>query len=216
MRKTSQTRGIMFDMDNTLLKSRIDFQMMKKHVAEFLTANELLQTDFPFQEHTTATMMEYVKQRGISHEVHAEMMEIVAQHEHRGMEDADLEDQVTELLNRLKTDFVLAIVTNNAYKAAVQALDTTGIHHYFDLIIGREQMTAMKPSPSGYLYVKQQFPHIRESEWLSVGDSWIDGKASIDAGLPFISYGPNGRLMEEKGIIPMAHIDNLLQLLDYV
>lgn len=216
MRKISHVRGIMFDMDNTLLKSNIDFQMMKKQVADFLTANDLLQADFPFREHTTSTMMEYVKLRGMSDETHAEMMDIVVQHEIRGMEDAGLESEVIEMLSRLKKGFVLAIVTNNAYQAAIQALDTTGIRHYFDSIIGREQMTALKPSPSGYVAVKLKFPHIRDIEWLSVGDSWIDGKASMDAGVPFIGYGPNSSLMQEKGITSVAHIDSLLQLLDYV
>lgn len=216
MRKTSHVRGIIFDMDNTLLKSNIDFQMMKQQVADFLAANNLLPAGFPFQEHTTSTMMEYVKLRGISDEAHTEMMDIVVQHEIRGMEDAGLESEVIEMLSLLKNGFILAIVTNNAYMAAIQALDTTGIRHYFDLIIGREQMTALKPSPSGYLAVKQKFPYIRDNEWLSVGDSWIDGKASMDAGVPFIGYGLGGSLMQEKGITSITHIDSLLRLLDYV
>ncbi|NOU74795.1 HAD-IA family hydrolase [Paenibacillus sp. LMG 31458] len=216
MSKLGQVRGIIFDMDNTLLRSSINFQMMKKHVAEYLIEKDLLPVGFPIQEHTTSTMIEHVKANGMPEESYIEVMNMVVQHELIGMEGAGLESHVSELLNILKTGYVLVIVTNNSYKAAVHALETTGIHPYFDLIIGREQMNAMKPSPSGYLAAKQHFPQILESEWISIGDSWIDGRASIDAGVPFISYGPSGHLMEEKGITPVAHVDSLLKLLDYV
>lgn len=216
MNKSRQVRGIIFDMDNTLLKSNINFQMMKKHVADFLIENDLLPVGFPIQEHTTSTMIEHVKANGMSEESYTEVMNMVVQHELIGMEGAGLESHVPELLKGLMTGYVLVIVTNNSYKAAVHALETTVIHHYFDLIIGREQMNAMKPSPSGYLAAKQHFPQILENEWISIGDSWIDGRASVDAGVPFISYGPNGHLMKEKGITPVAHVDSLLKLLDYV
>ncbi|NRF89525.1 HAD-IA family hydrolase [Paenibacillus frigoriresistens] len=216
MNKSSQVRGIIFDMDNTLLRSRINFQMMKKQVADFLTENDLLQVDFPIQEHTTSTMIAYVKAKGMPEETYTEVMKMVVHYELIGMEGAGLESHVSELLTMLKSRYVLIIVTNNAYKAAVHALEKTGIHSYFDLIIGREQMEAMKPSPSGYLAAKQHFPQILEREWISVGDSWIDGRASIDAGIPFISYGTNDHLMKEKGITPIANIDSLLKLLDYV
>ncbi|MCY9666564.1 HAD family hydrolase [Paenibacillus alginolyticus] len=216
MNKSSQVRGIIFDMDNTLLRSRINFQMMKKQVADFLTENDLLQVDFPIQEHTTSTMIAYVKAKGMPEETYKEVMKMVVHYELIGMEGAGLESHVSELLTMLKSRYVLVIVTNNSYKAAVHALEETGIHPYFDLIIGREQMEAMKPSPSGYLAAKQHFPQILEREWISVGDSWIDGRASIDAGIPFISYGTNDHLMKEKGITPIANIDSLLKLLDYV
>ncbi|MCY9695494.1 HAD family hydrolase [Paenibacillus alginolyticus] len=216
MNKSSQVRGIIFDMDNTLLRSRINFQKMKKQVADFLTENDLLPVDFPIQEHTTSTMIAYVKAKGMREETYTEVMKMVVHYELIGMEGAGLESHVSELLTMLKSRYVLVIVTNNSYKAAVHALEETGIHPYFDLIIGREQMEAMKPSPSGYLAAKQHFPQILEREWISVGDSWIDGRASIDAGIPFISYGTNDHLLKEKGITPIANIDSLLKLLDYV
>lgn len=214
--KSSQVRGIIFDMDNTLLRSSINFQIMKEQVADYLIEHDLLPVGFAIQEHTTSTMIAYVKAKGMPEESYTEVMKMVVQHELIGMEGAGLEPDVSELLDVLMKSYVLVIVTNNSYKAAVHALETTGIHPYFDLIIGREQMEAMKPSPSGYLAAKQHFPQILESEWISIGDSWIDGRASIDAGIPFISYGPNGHLMKEKGITPIANIDSLLKLLDYV
>ncbi|NEW06298.1 HAD-IA family hydrolase [Paenibacillus sp. SYP-B3998] len=207
-------KGIMFDMDNTLLKSNIDFQAMKSEIASFLKNNGLVPNDFVCQPYTASMLIEYVKKKGVSHALFEEMMNIAVHHEVLGMESAGLEPGATELLKDFYAQFVLVIVTNNSYQAAKQALEQTRIIQYFDFIVGREQMEAMKPSPSGYHAAKQHFPHIKE--WISVGDSWIDGQASKEAGIPFISYGNISDLMEEKGIQPIAHIDHLLKLRELI
>jgi phosphoglycolate phosphatase len=77
-------------------------------------------------------------------------------------------------------------------------------------------MQAMKPSPSGYLAAKRQFPLVQEEAWLSVGDSWIDGRASMEAGIPFIGYGGSPETLSHKGVQAVAHIQHLLELLAYV
>ncbi|MBD0380795.1 HAD family hydrolase [Paenibacillus sedimenti] len=216
MNNINKIRGIMFDMDNTLLKSHIDFQSMKLEIAGFFMENGLLPETFPIAEHTASTIIEHVKLKGVSKKLYETAMKIAVDHEVRGMEGAGLEPGALGLLQALVKKYVLVIVTNNSFQAASQALQITGIKSNFDLIVGREQMQAMKPSPSGYLAAKQHFSSVKSDEWISVGDSWIDGRASMDAGIPFISYGRSGLLMEEKGIRTVAHINDLMQLLDYV
>lgn len=207
----------MFDMDNTLLKSNINFQAMKLETASFLKKNGVLSESFAIEEHTTSTLIQYAKENnGISEELYESAMQIALKYEVMGMEGAGLETGALELLIALANEYVLVIVTNNSFQAARRALQLTGIEGYFDLIVGREQMQAMKPSPSGYLVAKQHFPHIQQAAWISVGDSWIDGRASMDAGIAFISYGGAAATMEEKGVRTVAHINNLMQLLDFV
>jgi phosphoglycolate phosphatase len=212
----NQIRGIMFDMDNTLLRSHINFQAMKKEIAAFLMQRGHLPENFSTQEHSSSTIMELAKLNGISKEDEEAMMNIAVHYEVLGMNGAGLEAGVIELLETLTSKYILVIVTNNSRQAAYQALDLTGIKDYFDFIVGREQMEALKPSPSGYLTAKQQFPQLMDHEWISIGDSWIDGKASFEANIPFISYGANRNVMKEKGINPIAHLDHILSLLNYV
>ncbi|MEW9700522.1 HAD family hydrolase [Paenibacillus sp. SI8] len=216
MDKPYQVKGIMFDMDNTLLNSHIDFHAMKREIADFLIGKELLPHHFSIGEHTASTIMEQVKSMGIAKNDEEAMMHIALRHEVLGMEGAGLEPGVTELLEALTNRYILVVVTNNSRVAAVRALEETGIISYFDLIIGREQMVAMKPSPSGYLTAKQHFPRVRDGEWLSIGDSWIDGRASLEAHVPFIGYGNKHELMKEKGVVPIAHLTDIKKLLDYV
>lgn len=212
----NRVQGIIFDMDNTLLQSRIDFKAMKSEVAAFFRAEALLPGDFKVEAHTTSTLLAYVTENGATEEMLAEAMSIAEKHELRGMEGAGLESGAVELLDRLYGGCKLVIVTNNSYAAALRALETTGIKDRFDLIVGREQMEVMKPSPSGNLAVLRHFASVKREYWIAIGDSWLDGRAAIDAGIPFIYYGEAMSGMEEKGVKPVAHIDKLIRLLDYV
>ncbi|TXK81864.1 HAD family hydrolase [Paenibacillus sp. N3.4] len=216
MRNKQSKKGIIFDMDNTLLRSHINFQAMKQEIVSYLTEKDMLPKSFCMQEHTTSTVIQFAKERGLSEHMFYEVMGIAARHELAGMEGAGLEPFVQPLLETLMGRYVLVIVTNNAYAAAQHVLELTEIAGYFDRVIGREQMEAMKPSPSGYLAAKKHFPHIQDREWISIGDSWIDGMASMEAGIPFISYGGEEEWMEKKGVKVVAHIDNILDLLDYL
>ncbi|MDD9267462.1 HAD family hydrolase [Paenibacillus sp. GCM10023248] len=210
-------RGIIFDMDNTLLQSRIDFKAMKSEVAAWLAEKGLLPANFQADAHTTSTLLAYASENGATDEMIAEALRIAATHELKGMEGAGLEPGAAELLDRLYGRYKLVIVTNNSHAAAIRALQITGIKDRFDLIVGREQMEAMKPSPSGNLTVLQHFNSLKGDQWIAIGDSWIDGRAAEDAGIPFISYGDSpSSAMAEKRVRPAAHIDKLLRLLDYI
>jgi phosphoglycolate phosphatase len=209
-------KGILFDMDNTLLQSRIDFAAMKRDIFQVLVSRSLLTAAFSMQEHTTSTMLAEARKMGMTDDLHASCMEIAARHEVAGMEDAGLEPDVLELLPTLHHRYCLVVVTNNSRAAAVKALDLTGIVAYFDLIVGREQMTALKPSPSGFFYAKEQLPQIPADAWISIGDSWIDGRASADAGIPFISYKKSVAEMNGRGVNPVGQATQLMELLDFL
>ncbi len=216
MRDDRKCKGIIFDMDNTLLQSRIDFAAMKEDICQHLIEQGILTERFPLHEHTTSTMLEYAKQAGMDHTLYLSCLKIAEKHEVRGMEGAGLEKGVPELLESLYGKFVLVVVTNNSRSAALKALEVTGIKSYFDSIIGREQMEALKPSPSGFTYALNQFRTMAADEWISVGDSWMDGQASAGAGIPFISYRTSMEAMRDKGVRPIARIEHILEVKDWI
>jgi phosphoglycolate phosphatase len=152
----------------------------------------------------------------MTNEVLNEMWEIPKKHEVFGMKDAALEPGVTYLLDELLNKYIMVIVTNNSIDAAERALKENGIFDYFDCVVGREMMKSLKPSPDGFLYILNQYQNTSASEWISVGDAWIDGKASVDAGVKFISYQGNIEKMNRMGVYPSAEIMNLTELIDFV
>lgn len=211
-----QLKGIVFDMDNTILRSRIDFQAMKNETYQYLVSKEILPVGYNLDCHTTSTIIEEAIQTyRMTEELRNEMWDIAKKHEVCGMQGADLEPGAVEVLSELKGRYHIAIVTNNSVEAAEIALRDNGISEYFDFIIGRELMKALKPSPDGYLRVLNEFKHSANG-WLSVGDSWIDGKASISAGIRFIAYRSDTEKLKQMKVDPTAELSHLLELLSLI
>ncbi|MBO8173013.1 MAG: HAD family hydrolase [Bacillaceae bacterium] len=207
-------KGILFDLDNTLLQSRIDFFAMKKELYEKLLDKSIFEP-FDWKHNTPSQIIELARNKGIDPETEAMIWETVTRFEEEGMRDAALSPGVPEMLQFLSQQgIVLTVVTNNAHSAAVKALKETGIVSFFDRIAGREQMKALKPSPSGIEYILAGYPDIRRSEWLYVGDSWIDGRASELAGISFVAFCACEKTLKQKGVEPVARITQFSDLPD--
>ncbi|WP_181833231.1 HAD family hydrolase [Bacillus taeanensis] len=204
-------RGILFDMDNTLLQSNINFKKMRADIAEYVKKHGI--TNGVDESLTSGQIIELVREKGMT-SLEEKLWEIAAHHETEGMNGAVLEDGALSMLQQLKSqDIKLAVVTNNAYEAGKRALIENNIFHFFDEVIGREGMEALKPSPSGLLYVIKKFPNIL---WLMVGDSWIDGKAATAANIPFIGYQKDVSFYNAHGIKPKAVISRLQELDQFI
>lgn len=213
----NKMKGIMFDMDNTLLRSKIDFAAMKHETYQFLVHRGIIPDDVNLNNQTTSTLIEAaIRTNKMTDEQLKEMWEIPKKHEMIGMKDADLEPGVTEVLEKLKGKYLLVIVTNNSVDAAIAALRDNHILEYFDGVIGREMMGLLKPSPDGFLFVLNQYRDILAEDWLSVGDSWVDAVASARAGIPFISYKGDLLKMNDKGVSPIANIIDIKELLTVI
>lgn len=208
-------KGIIFDMDNTLLQSRIDFGAMKQDVYMYLQEEGFLEPGLSLTDYTTSMLIERAKRQGLDASRLSETMRITRQHEVVGMRDASLEPEAEWLLTELEGDYVLTVVTNNAEEAAMEALSRTGIASRFQLIVGREGMTEMKPGPSGYQEVVKR-TGIPAEQWLSIGDSWIDGRGSIDAGIRFVGYQTKDEDLASRGVEPIARLTRLSQLIDTI
>ncbi|GFN30483.1 HAD family hydrolase [Paenibacillus xylaniclasticus] len=206
-------RGIIFDMDNTLVQSRIDFAAMKREVYDFLLNLGLAEPDLPLASWTTSMLVEQARRIGMDKAQYDKSMLIARHHEITGMQNAELEPGAEQLLSKLSGHYVLTVVTNNAEDAALEALQRNRIAHYFAQIVGRESMQEMKPSPSGFQEIVKR-TGIAADSWLSVGDSWIDGRGSIDAGIPFVGYQVSISDMVKRGVEPLAVIDHLSSLHD--
>lgn len=208
-------RAILFDMDNTLLRSRIDYAAMKVQVADYLEPLGLLPADGRSSRHTTSTLIGHARLTGASADVVERLWEIAAGHELAGMKEAGLEDGAAELLGTLHAEgkHTLVVLTNNAYSAAVEALRRTGVADRFDAVFGREQVPELKPSASAVQAVLRSYPDVKAAEWLSVGDSWIDGVAANGAGVPFVSYRADAAKLRSAGVQAVAAIERLEELL---
>jgi phosphoglycolate phosphatase len=214
MRKARlRVRAILFDMDNTLLASRIDYAAMRGEVGAWLVREGYLAED-ETAEGTTGSLIQAAMERGLAGGALDRVWAICARHEAEGMRGAEPEPGAPEMLERLRgRGLLLAVLTNNAEAAAERALRDTGIRHYFDAVFGRESVPQLKPSPAGVRAVLARYPHVPPSRWLAVGDSWIDGAAAAGAGIAFAAYRARHDLTA-RGIEPVVRVERLDELVD--
>ncbi|TBL70392.1 HAD hydrolase-like protein [Paenibacillus thalictri] len=206
--------GIIFDMDNTLIGSRIEFGRMKFEVHKLLCKHRILETGSEPGSHTTVTLIDSIRgHERFTQEVEFAVWQRIADIEEEGMVGARLEEGVLELLERLKGRIMLTVLTNNAGKAAQKALQETGIEPFFSEIVSRDGLRALKPAPDGVAAILNRYPETSPSSWLSVGDSWTDGLAAQTAGVPFVAYGGNPAVMTTRGVKPLAYIQDIRELL---
>ncbi len=210
-------QGVIFDLDNTVINSKIDFDKMMTRVIEYLQDEGLLQEELNKNEHTTSTIIEQVRSDSdMSVEQEAHVWDIISAVEAKGMEEAELEPGIVEVLSNLSKNYHLTVLTNNSYHAATTALKQFDLGSFFELVVGREQMKYLKPSPSGVDVILKAYPEITSEKWLMIGDSWIDAQAAQIAGIDFLAYKCSPKELVNRQIPKMGCIDHLLQILNYL
>ena len=141
------------------------------------------------------------------------MWRLVEKYEREGMHLATVEPDAGPTLAELRhRGHALSILTNNAHSSALEALVKFGLRPYFDAVLAREDVPAMKPSPSGLETARQRLG-ARAEQLLMVGDSWLDGQAAREAGCAYIAFRPRAGELEARQIRPLAVIQQLGEIL---
>ena len=178
--------GVVFDLDNTLVHSQIDFAGMRAAVIGLLRECEL--NDASDGELRRLSVGEIIaSDANQSSEFERLAWQSVLEFERAGMLKATVEDDAASALGVLQSmNFRLAILTNNARKATFDALQKFALDSHFDLILTRDEV-AMKPDPAGLVKAKEV---LQSGRVVLVGDSWLDAAAANRADVPFIAFRP--------------------------
>ncbi len=80
-------------------------------------------------------------------------------------------------------ELALAIVSQKLRRRIAEILERDGLLDAFDLIVGGEDLTRLKPDPEGLLAAVAA---LGARSCLYVGDTVIDAQAAQNAGLPFV------------------------------
>ncbi len=93
---------------------------------------------------------------------------------------------VSETLKKLSESVRLGVLTNSGGRATTLVLEKGGLAEYFEFILTRDDVPAMKPSSDG-LIKAVSILSVPSSEVLYVGDSVADIKAGKGAGVKVAS-----------------------------
>jgi phosphoglycolate phosphatase len=209
---------IIFDLDNTLVHSRIDFPSIRRTLGDLLleagAVDQPVVTEGP-QRRSIGQIIEIGEQHDARHGTHLRqvMWRAVERFERAGMRLASVEaDSAPTLAELRRRGYALGILTNNARSSALEALRKFSLLPYLDLVLGREDVPAMKPSPSGLVVARERLGR-RADQLIMVGDSYLDGLSARAASCPFVAFRPRAGELESHEITPLAVIAHLQQLL---
>lgn len=163
-------RGVIFDLDGTLIDSQLDFDAMRREMG-FATGKPILETIEALPEG----------------EERNRCLEILHAHERRGAESATVIPGASELLADLsRLGLPQAILTRNSRGMTELALQRLGLA--FSQVLTRED-AAPKPDPAGLWHICQAWD-VSVDEVLFVGDFHFDLLAGRAAGIATVLYAP--------------------------
>lgn len=210
--------ALIFDFDNTLIKSNINFPAMKISMARAAKKHGLdfgKEEDIPHR-YTAGNIIDQVEEfdRKNDTQLVPELWDLVEKFERLGMENISIDEDVLQMLEYLKKKGISAsILTNNAKKPTIEVLERFNISDYFDIVIAREDVKKMKPDKEGLEVIVQKLK-LNLDKVIFVGDSWVDGVAAVNAKIRFILF--NKKLLDSNkyNIKIWKHVQTMNELVE--
>jgi len=208
--------ALIFDLDNTLIGSRIDFPAIRRSLIALLrTAGAVSEPDTELMRRPLAQLVALGTAHDRAHgtTLAPQMWEIIEAHEVDGLRDAPPLDDAAKVLGTLRArGFRIAILTNNSRAGALEALAAARLIDRAEVLVARDDVRALKPSGDGVAEAARRLGRI--DQVYVIGDSWIDGAAAAQSGAKFIAYRRPVEELRDRGIEPWRRIMHLAELLD--
>jgi HAD superfamily hydrolase (TIGR01549 family) len=219
-------RAIIFDLDNTIIKCRVDFVTMKQKIIEELENSGYPKGGLSPTNQTTVKIIEEAekfwekigKPEKERQNLREKMDVNMNQSELESIRELQEIPGVVESIKKIKEKgYRLAILTRGHHNYAVKALQKIGIDDEFDLIIGRGESPKPKPYREALLYTVQKLG-VNITETVMVGDHQIDMDSATNSGCDFIgvSTGRHGLLSWKDKIPPPILLNSVKDLPEYL
>ncbi|MFX0133757.1 MAG: HAD family hydrolase [Candidatus Hodarchaeota archaeon] len=182
-------KAIVWDLDGTLIHFKIDFLRARKIAIKILkkygVPTHLLTVKGSILENIEYSR-EFFKKEGISEERIKEIIDEVDNEiikiEYEAAINASIINGIDEVLEFAKVkNLKQAIFTFNTKKNAEISLKKVNLLHYFNVIIGRDNVTNLKPHPDHLYYICKAL-NVKPNEILVIGDTNRDIEAAINVG----------------------------------
>ena len=164
------------DFDGTLVRINAQWRVMVDRVFRIIEKREGKPLSFPSLKEFYAT--NYALYMKYKDEIDA----IVSEYEADLLEEGKI-DIINEWLWKLSASKKWAIVSNNSRNTVERVIENKGVE-IRPIILGREDVTYIKPNPEGIIKALSKLGVAKERV-ISVGDRGIDEKAAIGAGIKF-------------------------------
>ncbi|MCW3989421.1 MAG: HAD family hydrolase [Candidatus Bathyarchaeota archaeon] len=217
-------KGIIFDLDGTLIHTTINFTVMKERMISFLEENGIPEGCLTPKQTTVviiATCEDILREEGRAQveieEVHRKLEEIMNRGELEAIKDISEVDGVLDALQELReAGYKLAVLTRSHHAYAVEALRKIGAFDLFDVILGRGETPKPKPYREALEHTATLLG-LDPVETIFVGDNHIDATSAVNAVVPFIGVktGRRGDLSWD-GRFPEVLLESVTDLPAYL
>jgi len=217
-------KGIIFDLDGTLIHTSINFTVMKERMISFLEEKGIPEGCLTPKQTTVviiATCEEILREEGRSQEeideVHRTLEKIMNRGELEAIQDISGVDGVRDVLLELReAGYKLAVLTRSHHAYAVEALRKIGALDLFDVILGRGETPKPKPYREALEHTAMLLG-LDPRETIFVGDNHIDANSAVNAEVPFIGVktGRRGDLSWD-GRFPEVLLESVFDLPAYL
>lgn len=205
-----QTRGVLFDLDGTLVDSGLDLAASVNHA---LRAMGLPVGSVERIRSYVGDGVKKLLERSLGEDnLHRleEMERLFTPHyEAHCTDETKLYPGAYEALQKLKEVFPLGLITNKDRDFSMKILSGLGIDHFFDDVVGGDTLPNLKPAPDGVFYFAKRFG-VKPEELVMIGDHITDLEMCKRAGCRsvFCRFG-----MGKKGeFVADAEIDSFSEL----
>jgi phosphoglycolate phosphatase len=178
---TLTIKAVIFDLDGTIVDFNIDFKAARAEVIRLLTLQGLPSSLLSINESVFIMLKKaekHMKENGKDEQEFAKLKEnvsaVVERYEAKAARETILVPGILETFKTLKRMKIqIALFTANGEKSTNYILKRFRLRQFFDAIITRESVLAVKPDPA-HLEAVLEALKVRPEEAIVVGDSVRD------------------------------------------
>jgi phosphoglycolate phosphatase len=217
-------KAVVFDLDGTLVDSKINYERMAGMIREVLSAEGVPEEQLTDRrkiyqiirggDRVLAEMgVDPIKRPGINLEMERIMNQIELEGAHLSKPMRNAENTLRALKRR---GLGIGIATRGCREYAAESMKLTGLHSYVDKCLARDEVLYPKPNPRHLLDVLA-YLGVKPTEVIYVGDTSTDLETANAAKIKFIGYKRDeewGNRLLDAGCSRM--VDDLIDLVGIV
>ncbi len=214
---------IFFDLDGTLVKTRINFKEIKQRLLGIVKEEWLGEHDDPLD----VPLPRYVEaaKKNVPH-LEKEVWRIIEEGELSGLDNATISPSTRVLLdtlNKYKQDIFPGILTNNSMAYTIKLLEKMNLRRFFNdkYLFARDNLPSLKPEKNifSHIALKTNMPVTR---FMYVGDHFIDALTALWSNVKFYWLNPsikhwlkirNEYLGKMSLVVPIGNISEILSFI---
>lgn len=224
MKDMKAVEAVVFDLDGTLIQSKIDYEKMRRRAVEILAeagaaAGELVRSRRVWEIIMGGETM--LKEMGLSSERRRETVrqinEALNAIELEAIDEVKPMPYAHEALEELRRRGLrIGVATRSCNAYAIRSLELTDLVRFIEVLLARDDVDHPKPDPRHLLQVVEAMGASLPAV-VFVGDTTTDMKTAEEAGIAFIGFLRDeewGRRLREAGCEIL--IDDLRKLVDLI